>query len=371
MQNHSNSKKLRVLWLTNMPAPYRFSIWDEMSKHIELEVVFVCGENNWRGWSAPASTSWKKRYLSLNGIRLNEVDFIPKFSPSWKIIKNIDFIVITGWELPIYMATSVLAKIRSIPILQFYESTENTKRFKNRLIKIVRRFILNCARVVITISKESNDSLRKLGIPQEKIHTLFNPVDISKYFEKISEREWMNQKGHNFLYVGQLISRKNVSSIIEAFSLMKGENDRLHIVGSGELESELKILVEKKGLSTSVFFLGQKDTMELVHIYGASDTLILASHQEVWGLVVNEALASGLHVVLSKYCTVSELVGPMDGVFLSETSPESLAERMSESKNAWRGPILNPEIIQYSPEVFAQRVLNIIEQNSRKISFFD
>jgi len=361
MQNQSNRRKLRVLWLTNMPAPYRFPIWDEMSKHIELEVVFVCGKNNWRGWSAPESTRWKKRYLSLNGIRFKEIELIPKFSPGWKILKDKDFVIITGWELPIYMATSVLAKLRRIPIVQFYESTENTKRFKNILVNILRRSVLNCARDVITISKESHESLLKLGIPQGKIHTVFNPVDVSQFFEKLGDRERIDQEGHNFLYVGQLIPRKNVSSIIRAFSLIKGESDRLHIVGTGELESELMTLVENMGLSKSVFFLGQKDPTALIQIYGASDTLILASHQEVWGLVVNEALASGLHVVVSKYCTVIELVGSMRGVFVTETSSEGLSEGMLKSINSWRGPILNPEIMQYSPKIFAQKVLNVIE----------
>jgi glycosyltransferase involved in cell wall biosynthesis len=354
-----------------MPAPYRFSVWDEMSKHTDLEVVFVCGENNWRSWKTPESTSWKKRYLNLNGIRFKELDLIPKFSPSWKILNDIDFVIITGWELPIYMATSALAKLRRIPIVQFYESTENTKRFKNILINILRRSVLNCARDVITISKESHESLLKLGIPQGKIHTFFNPVDVSKYFEKLGDRERINQEGHNFLYVGQLIPRKNVSSIIRAFSLIKGESNQLHIVGSGEIESELMNLVENMGLSKSVFFLGHKNPTELVQIYGDSDTLILASHQEVWGLVVNEALASGLHVVLSKHCTVSELVGSMQGVFVTETSSDSLSKGMMESMNAWRGPILNPEIMQYTPKIFAQKVLNVIEQGSPKISFFD
>ena len=73
MQNHSTRRKLRVLWLTNMPAPYRFSVWDEMSKHTDLEVVFVCGENNWRSWKTPESTSWKKDILISMGYDLRNL----------------------------------------------------------------------------------------------------------------------------------------------------------------------------------------------------------------------------------------------------------------------------------------------------------
>ena len=61
-------KTLKVLWLTNLPAPYRFPDWQENSKFLELKIVFLLKEKNWRNWKVPEELNWHSQYLSFNSI---------------------------------------------------------------------------------------------------------------------------------------------------------------------------------------------------------------------------------------------------------------------------------------------------------------
>jgi glycosyltransferase involved in cell wall biosynthesis len=73
----------------------------------------------------------------------------------------------------------------------------------------------------------------------------------------------------------------------------------LAFVGEGELSSSLRDEANRLGVANDVVLLGFRNQSELPAIYGASDVLVLASEKEPWGLVVNEALACGMAVVVS------------------------------------------------------------------------
>ena len=166
--------------------------------------------------------------------------------------------------------------------------------------------------------------------------------------------------GHRFLYVGQLIERKNVGALIEAFALIKQGDDRLLIAGDGPLLDQLKVTAASLGVDKAVDFLGHKNQEELATIYASSNTFILPSTSEVWGLVVNEALASGLHAVVSDKCGVADFVENMPGCYITPTDPRSLAEAMAKSRENWNGYIDSPQILEYTPERFADEIVRVV-----------
>ena len=356
-----NNRKPRILWLTNLPAPYRFPIWDRMAESCDLKVVFLLGEKNWRNWNVNQERTWSYEFLELTSVHLNDLDLIPGFLGVEKILKNIDLLILGGWETPFYIRASRLAKKKKIKVIQFYESTMNSHRFDNFLVRKIRSSLMSNADLVITIGQDSTSAVQAMGVTSHKILTLFNPADV-KWFQEFAQNQ-PRQKvlGHHFIYVGQLIKRKNVENIILSFAAIKNSRDTLTIVGDGLLFANLKKLVASHGLSDSVFFTGHLNKEELAKVYSKSNTLILASTNEVWGLVVSEALASGLHVVVSDKCGVVEHVRNMPGVFVCSPNQESIQNAMKYSSKKWNGHIQEPQILQFTPEKFADAVVDFLK----------
>jgi glycosyltransferase involved in cell wall biosynthesis len=118
------------------------------------------------------------------------------------------------------------------------------------------------------------------------------------------KRERKQYPKYLLLHVGQLIKRKGVLQVLKALECIKDSEIGLLIVGSGQEENSLMDFCREKKLN-NIFFEGFHQQDELVKYYALSDIFILSSFEEVWGLVVNEALASGLYVLSSKYAGAS------------------------------------------------------------------
>jgi glycosyltransferase involved in cell wall biosynthesis len=367
----SEVKTPRVLWLTNLPAPYRFPIWTRLSASLDLSVAFLLKEQNWRNWNVPNNVDWKHNFLSLRSINFGEFDFIPSMKGVRKSIQGIDVLVLGGWEAPFYLRTLFYAKKFGIPVVQFYESTKDSHRFNNVFIRKIRSAIFSKADFIITPGTASTRAVEAMGIAPEKIITLFNPVDVGWFHSFAKNHRTPQSQGHRFIYVGRLIELKNVDSIIHAFASVRNTLDSLTIAGDGPLAPDLKALTRSLGIDDSVIFVGHKNQEELAQLYAENQTLILASTTEVWGLVVNEALASGLHVVVSDKCGAAEFVKEMKGVYICSTEHMSIQEAIKRSSNAWRGYIEEPEILEFTPEKFADGVLEVVQRIFNPVSSLD
>jgi len=356
------SRQLKILWLTNLPAPYRFPIWTRIAESFDLKVAFLLGEKNWRDWSVPDGQTWRHEFLSLKSINLKEYDIIPSTRGVNRLLRNIDVLILGGWETPFYIRAMLIAKRKNIRVIQFYESTADSQRMKNEIIHKIRSRIFFKADFIVTIGPASTKAVEAMGINSEKIITLFNPVDVRWFHLFASKHRSRETLGHRYIYVGQLIERKNVATILRSYAAVRNDADTLTIAGDGPLAHDLINLAATLGITESVTFAGHQNPEELAKLYAASNTLILASTNEVWGLVVNEALASGLHVVASDKCGVAEFVRDMDGAYICDTDQKSLQAVMQESSRRWNGYIEEPEVLQFTPERFAESVIGVIER---------
>ena len=343
---------MKLTWITNQPAHYRYPIWIELSKLFDLKVVFTGNRNNNQGWELKHVKGFEQKTLKLRHLIHPELE-IPTFELFF-LIKELDIFVTTAWQSPfsqVGLFSAMIFKKRRVII---YESTSESHNFNNFLIKSFRRFILGLADFVVTVGESSTSDVVSLGIPKSKIVELFNPVDVNSFHAaSMSNRNHQLNSGHRFMFVGQLIPRKNLIYLLEAFSLIANPNDSLMLVGEGELREKLEELSQTLGISHQVKFIGFVEPDQLPLIYAAADTLVLPSKQEVWGLVVNEALASGAQVVVSRNAGVAASIKEMRGVYLCDPDIESISSAMKKSRIDYDGPIKSPEILSFTPEKFA------------------
>lgn len=352
---------LKISILTSLPSPYRLPIWDALAQNNNLKLFFTNGEVNQRGWIVPKDTRWNYHFFSKKIFYFGEAQIIPNPFGFYRVCKNADVVIIGGgWEVPIHVATLIYSRIARKKVFIISESTLQSHRFKGKVFAFIRRTIYKLATKVLSVGQLATESLVKNGVPQEKIVELFNPIDV-EFFHRISQKSSrMPRSGHSYLCVGRFIPRKNFEKTIIAFSKVRNSEDTLTFVGEGNLQLSFEEKVRSLKLEDKIFFLGKKSQIALAEVYSNCDTLIMASTNEVWGMVASEALASGCHAVVSSICGISNFIRDMRGVYICGTDETSIAEMMKRSREEYTTKISNPEILQYSPQNFTMRLLNVI-----------
>lgn len=174
------------------------------------------------------------------------------------------------------------------------------------------------------ISLKTSPFICYSGIPD--IYLNYKKYPITKFNEKTT---------NSYLYVGRLIKRKNVDTIIKALTnIYNKKKYNLNIVGEGAEKNNLEKLINKLDAKENIKLLGYKDRDEVVKLMDSTEVFIMVSNNETFGLVYIEAMSRGCIVIASRF-------GGMDGIikdgfngFLCEQGNElELAELCKRIKN--------------------------------------
>jgi glycosyltransferase involved in cell wall biosynthesis len=136
-----------------------------------------------------------------------------------------------------------------------------------------------------------------------------------------------------FLFVGELIERKGLCQLLQACALLQQRqihNYRLLVVGDGEQRAELERFATTEGLTEIVTWLGWIPYGKLGDYLTSANAMIFPTLEDVWGMVLLEAMAFGTPVLCSKWAGSAELIIPgANGEVFDPHQPAELAEVMS------------------------------------------
>ena len=176
--------------------------------------------------------------------------------------------------------------------------------------KIIRR-----ARMVGALSLEHLKSSKAAGLVDwDKIVEMPNGVDVARFSPREKNMVLLKKYGLEgktvVLFVGNLQPFKGLHILIEAVSQIKDQSIVLLVVGGGYGESEYKKDILRRGLGERIVFAGPKSPdIDLPQHYNLGDFLVLPSiHSESFGLVVLEAMASGIPAIVSSLPGPSQLI---------------------------------------------------------------
>jgi 1,2-diacylglycerol 3-alpha-glucosyltransferase len=285
-------------------------------------------------------------------------------------------ILVPGYATLPALCAALWGRMHGIATIVMCESNfdDHRRRFA---VEAVKRFLVTLLfDGGIVGGKRAASYLQLLGIPADRIARCYDVVD-NEYFSSRAEecrRESDNfRNGASspyFLYVGRLAPEKNVKTLLDAFAqyLDSGGTWRLVIAGDGPLNVALREQAEAQICSGAVVFAGQKNIHELPALYAFAGCFVLPSLSEPWGLVVNEAMASGLPVIVSSRCgCVDDLVEDgSNGFIIDSSSASSIAAglaRMSKlalEERLKMGERSQTIISDYSPERWAREVQWIV-----------
>jgi glycosyltransferase involved in cell wall biosynthesis len=222
-----------------------------------------------------------------------------------------DAVALPGWSDPGALFALEWCGMRRRPAILMCDSTYiDSPRFVPT--EWVKKIILTGVAAAFASGARSIDYLELLGIPRERIATGYDVVD-NQHFREGAQAARANSNAERVrlglpteygLFVGRLVEKKNVAGLIRAYAIYRkaaGQESALHLViaGEGELGSALRAQAAEVGLEQYVHFFGHADYSNLPALYGLAQFLVLPSIVEQWGLVVNEAIASGLPVLVS------------------------------------------------------------------------
>jgi glycosyltransferase involved in cell wall biosynthesis len=360
----------KVSWLTNHPAPYRLPVWEHMGQTVDLEVLLLASRpqfaaspgNRGREWGEVTPVGYAMRDLrTWRALRGEDRYYLTK-PGGLRLRPDTSAVVIAGWESPSYLQTLMAAKLRRIATIGFYESTLLSQTRQRGPVAALRRSFFRRLDAVVVPGEAAEEAILAMDLPHLRIFRGFNAVDVSTIHAAVSASRQQHAdsdstpSGHRYLYIGQLVARKNVTSALAAFAAAAVPGDTMTVTGKGDLQDELQAL-NIPGVS----FTGPIPYDALADLLARHDTLVLPSTVEVWGLVVNEALAAGLHVTVSDRCGVAPSVRGMAGVTVVAPTVEGIRAGMVRSRESWRGPIAQPEILAHDPREFAGTFLDAIE----------
>jgi len=298
-----NLKLTKIALITNIYAPYRAPTWAAVAHNVgELHVILLSANEENRLWNQETESKlYKTHILDSKG------KFNVKYETGlyWgggirKLLKTIkpDFIVSAGYSLPPFIEAIFWAKYNKVPLVQWYESHNKSSRHTKWPLSSIRSLLLKQANGWSAASSLTEKYLMSMGIPQERIIVTPNSIDIATIEKhvKIRQTNSRTQKA-KFLFVGRFVSLKRIDLLIRAFKKLETSSAELRLVGYGPDESKLRTLARN---TQNIFFCDATVSLEeTCKHYEWADILVLPSLREVWGLVINEALAAGCYVLAS------------------------------------------------------------------------
>ncbi len=209
----------------------------------------------------------------------------------------------------------ILSKLFNIPVII---STHSIYSFPTKSLysKFVKLLFNNCKKV-LTLSKQSQEEIIKLGVSKEKISVFRYWVD-QKVFKTIKQSEArrilkISPESFICLFVGRLLEVKGLRELLEAVKLSRKDITYM-IIGDGPMATEVKSEAQS---TRNLMFKGKVENSKLPLYYNAANVLIVPSiHEEGFGRVILEALSCGLPVIASDRGGIKEALSKETGIFI-------------------------------------------------------
>lgn len=210
------------------------------------------------------------------------------------------------------------------------------KNIEYRIWYEIEKFNLKKAKRIIAVSDSiKNELMKNYSVPEEKITVIHNGVNLSEFSlgNKKNIRLEIRKKyniGKNeilLLFVGNPFSRKGLEYLLRALPFVK--NVKLLIIGRYDDITPYLKLSDSLGVRERVLYMDFVD--KISDFFASSDIFVFPTLYEPFGLVVIEAMASGLPVVVSKCAGAAELIEDGNGGILLDNpkNPEEIAEKVN------------------------------------------
>lgn len=269
------------------PASYTLDLARNIYAKNEIDYCFI------------NSNTLAKSEVKINKIFLEELSFFTKLKFLVSTYYNNDLIIINGYNNYPFILTFIL---NIFSVSKKYISIESDTQLivpKSPLKRIVKWVYLSAIfsnKYILGFAGGTNshkELFRHYGMKENSIFLMPMMVDNQKYYQE--QKKFPDT--FTFLFVGRLIPTKNIDLLCERFiHSFSDKKARLIIAGGGENFAKF----QAKYSHPKIEFHGSVFGEDLIRLYHNSSVFVFPSLVDAWGLVVNEALSSGLPVIANK-----------------------------------------------------------------------
>jgi glycosyltransferase involved in cell wall biosynthesis len=309
------------------------------------------------------STTWLARGMKAVGA-------IRRFRPQ--------IVIVSGYYDAAYWFAAIYCRLTGRKLVVAVDSTRlDHKRLAAK--EAPKRVFLKLCHAAFGYGTRSREYCCQLGMLDSQVFTRCQAIDSTVLTQAFNvARASRDNSKRAFVYVGRLSPEKNLTVLLDAFAQFRSRAPddvrsrwSLEFVGGGPQKGELEAHIADCGYEAIKISPGV-DWRDVAKVYARSDVLILPSISEPWGLVVNEAMACGLPVLVSDRCGCAPdlVLEGQTGFTFPALDVNALAVRMAELANDdsgrdRMGRKAQDHIAQFTPSTAARQMIEGLEYVSR------
>lgn len=197
---------------------------------------------------------------------------------------------------------------------------------------------------MITVDRRLKEYLVDMGVDNNKIDVMFNPVDTERFIPRDNKNRYKHMFGlpenKKILLCPRRLEKKNgVIYPLLAFSELNRKDLTLVYAGDGQEKEKIKSLIERNGLEKEVLLLGSVNHEKMNFLYNAADIVLIPSihsegMEEASSISALEAMASGVPVIASDIGGLSDIIkDKFNGMLIPDGDVKLLTETILKLLN--------------------------------------
>jgi len=302
----------RIVILHNIISPYKNLLFNQLYAICNnIEVLFMAEIESNRQLRIDTKELRFPHKIMFKGT-LDDLNPLVLAVQTWKELNfsNPDVLILGGYSYSAYWAGFFWARFHRRKIILWNSSTKNDHP-RTFIKEAVKSYMVKRCHAFNVYGSKSKEYIASLGANENTILIKGNTTDNSFYRQETEkarlQRHVLCQQlgipSHNFIFIGRFAEEKNLIRLLDAYRDLQASNTNwgLILVGDGHQKSEIVDYIKRLGVR-NVFMPGFIQKENIPKYMAVSDVLVLPSISETWGLVVNEAMAGGLPVLVSNKC---------------------------------------------------------------------
>lgn len=273
------------------------------------------------------------------------------------------------WGTPSGITAVMIGKKYKVPVVITLRGSDvNKYPKKNFIVKMITFHALRNADKILTVSEKlKNDIILEYKIDQEKIETVYNGVNLTKFNKNTSKV--LSEEHPYLLFVGSLKKEKGIFELIAAFEKIKEfhPNYKLKIIGTGKEKRNIEKYISLNNLESEIILLGSIQNDNLKEWYSNSEFVVLPSYSEGLPNVLVEAIACGKKVIGTDVGGIPEIINLGVGYTIPPQNIEllyqAILKMISDNKKSYdQQKIRSIAERNFDEKVASEKIRNIYDE---------